>query len=83
VDPLLDGRPLGGQLDAGEIRDLNRVVAQSVHRHNVLRLRLRDLTGNVVFSDDGSGFGAEPEEQAVEAAQGAIVARFTHLNTDV
>ncbi|HEY7948830.1 MAG TPA: bifunctional diguanylate cyclase/phosphodiesterase [Acidimicrobiales bacterium] len=82
VDPLLDGRPLGDRLSPGETRDLDRLVAQSVRRHNVLRLRLRDLAGNVVFSDDGSGYGAKPEDEAVEAAHGAIVARLTHLNTD-
>ncbi len=82
VEPLLDGRPLGDGLSPGETKDLDRLVAQSVRRHNVLRLRLRDLAGNVVFSDDGSGYGVKPGDEAVAAARGAIVARLTHLNTD-
>jgi len=82
VEPLLDGRPLGDRLSPAETRDLNRLVTQSVRRHNVLRLRLRDLSGNVVFSDDGSGFGVKPEDEAIDAAHGTVVARLTHLNTD-
>ena len=50
--------------------------------HEVLRLRLRDLQGNVVFSDDGSGFTQRPEDEALDAAQGHVVARLTHLNSD-
>jgi len=82
VDPLLDGRPLGDRLSPSEDTDLNRLVARSVRTHNVLRLRLRDLSGNVVFSDDGSGFGDKPEDEAVDAAHGTIVAKITHLNSD-
>ena len=50
--------------------------------HDVLRLRLRDLSGNVVFSDDGSGFGDRPEDEALDAAHGEVVAELTHLNAD-
>ncbi len=83
VDPLLDGRPLGARLDRDEITGLDRLVDRSVRSHNVLRLRVRNLAGNVAFSDDGSGFGATPEDDAVAAAHGATVARLTHLNTDI
>ena len=82
VDPLLDGRPLGDRLSADETKSLDRLVARAVRRHNVLRLRLRDLAGNVVFSDDGSGYGVKPEDEAIDAAHGTIVARLTHLNSD-
>ena len=56
VEPILDGRPLRQGLSTDETTDLRRLVQRAVGDHNVLRLRLRDLTGNVVFSDDGSGF---------------------------
>jgi len=61
VEPILDGRPLGDHLSETETDRLDGLVDRSVHTHNVLRLRLRDLAGNVVFSDDGSGFGDAPE----------------------
>ncbi|HXQ62784.1 MAG TPA: bifunctional diguanylate cyclase/phosphodiesterase [Acidimicrobiales bacterium] len=82
IEPILDGRPLGDHLSPAETSELERLVARSVRTHNVLRLRLRDLSGNVVFSDDGSGFGDKPEDEAVDAAHGTIVARLTHLNSD-
>jgi diguanylate cyclase (GGDEF)-like protein len=82
VEPLLDGRPLSEGLSPSETSDLDRLVARSVLSHDVLRLRLRDLAGNVVFSNDGSGFLERPEDEALEAAHGAIVARLTHLNGD-
>jgi len=82
VEPILDGRPLGDHLSETETDRLDGLVDRSVHTHNVLRLRLRDLAGNVVFSDDGSGFGDAPEDEAIEATHGTIVARLTHLNSD-
>jgi diguanylate cyclase (GGDEF)-like protein len=82
IEPILDGRPLGDHLSKTETSQLERLVARSVRTHNVLRLRLRDLSGNVVFSDDGSGFKDKPEDEAIDAAHGVIVARLTHLNTD-
>ena len=83
VEPLLDGRPLDlDAVGAGEQADLRRLVRTAVRSHEVLRLRLRDLQGNVVFSDDGSGFTQRPEDEALDAAQGHVVARLTHLNAD-
>jgi len=82
VEPILDGRPLSDGLSTHERSDLMRLVARSVGQHDVLRLRLRDLSGNVVFSDDGSGFNEKPEDEALDAAHGATVARLTRLNSD-
>jgi diguanylate cyclase (GGDEF)-like protein len=82
VEPILDSRPLTSHLSPDESRDLDRLVTRAVRAHNVLRLRLRDLTGHVVFSDDGSGAKARPEDEAIEAAHGEVVAQLTHLNAD-
>ncbi len=82
VEPVLNGRPLSLGLSPDERADMRRLVATAVAEHNVLRLRLRDLAGNVVFSDDGSGFRDKPEDEALDAAQGEIVARLTRLNSD-
>jgi diguanylate cyclase (GGDEF)-like protein len=82
VEPQLDGRPLGDGLTGRERDDLNRLVRRAVPSGHILRFRLRDLAGRVVFSDDGSGFGMRPEDEALEAAHGEVIARLTHLNSD-
>src|SRR5581483_1040632 len=46
VEPLLDGRPLSAGVSAGERAHLSELVARS-RPNDVLRLRLRDLAGNV------------------------------------
>jgi diguanylate cyclase (GGDEF)-like protein len=82
LEPQFDGRPLGAGLSAAEQARLNRLVNRAVRQGDVLRLRLRDLSGRVVFSDDGSGFGSRPEEEALTAAAGKQIVRLTNLNTD-
>lgn len=82
VEPLLDGRPLSQGLSPTESADLSRLVRHAVRGGDVLRLRLRNLSGQVVYSDDGSGFKEAPEDEALDAAQGTIVGRLTHLNSD-
>jgi len=82
VEPILDGRPLSSGLTPTQVGDLQRLVARAVGGHDVLRLRLRDLAGHVVFSDDGSGFNQAPEDEALDAARGSVVERLTRLNAD-
>jgi diguanylate cyclase (GGDEF)-like protein len=82
VEPVLVGHPLGRGISPTELADLRRLVRRAVGERKVLRLRLRDLAGQVVFSDDGSGFATKPEDEAMSAAHGEIVARLTRLNTD-
>jgi diguanylate cyclase (GGDEF)-like protein len=82
VEPLLDGRPLALGMTRTEQDGLRRLVARAVGGHDVLRLRVRDLAGQVVFSDDGSGFQAKPDDEARNAARGLVVARLTRLNAD-
>ena len=48
----------------------------------VMRLRVRDLDGNVVYSQDGSGLQEAPEDDAVEAADGHVHSEITRLNAD-
>ena len=79
VEPLLSGQPLAQGLTPSEHADLTRLVQRAVRSKDVLRLRLRDLAGNVVFSDDGSGFKEQPEDEAIDAAHGATVAGLTHF----
>jgi diguanylate cyclase (GGDEF)-like protein len=82
VEPLLDGRPLGVGVSADERRALRRLTTSAIGQGGLLRLRVRDLAGNVVFSDDGSGFHARPEDEALEAADGQTIAHLTRLNSD-
>jgi diguanylate cyclase (GGDEF)-like protein len=82
VQPLLDGRPLSAGLTARERDGLSRLGAMALARGEALRLRVRDLNSRVVFSADGSGTADRSDDEALEAAEGHVVARLTHLNTD-
>ena len=82
VEPLLDGRPLSRGLSPTEQAQFHRLARDAVAGGDVQRLRLRDLAGAVVFSDDGSGFHQRPEDEALDAAHGTVVARLTRINTD-
>ncbi len=82
VEPVLDGRPLSAGLSPAEAAAMRRLVARAVGDRDVLRLRLRSLSGRVVFSDDGSGFTQRPEDEALDAAHGHVSARLTRLNSD-
>jgi diguanylate cyclase len=81
VRPLLNGRPLSAGLTAVEIRRLQLLVHGSIGT-TILRLRLRNDTGNIVFSDDGAGDFAPPDDEAIDAAHGKVNARLTRLNSD-
>jgi diguanylate cyclase (GGDEF)-like protein len=82
IEPLLDGRPLSAPLSAVELVGLRRLTDRAVAAGHVVRLRLRDLSGQVVFSDDGSGFGEAADDEAPAAARGTVVVHLTRLNTD-
>jgi len=61
---------------------MTRLVRNVVGSGDVLRLRLRDQAGAVVFSDDGSGFHQAPEDEALDAARGKEIVRLTPFNSD-
>ena len=83
VEPQLDGRPLSAGLSPAENAAMKRLVARAVGGHDVLRLRLRGLDGDVVFSDDGSGFADHgDDDEALDAARGLVLAQLTRLNSD-
>jgi signal transduction histidine kinase/FixJ family two-component response regulator len=82
VEPLLDDRLIAAPLGERERRELRSLVRTAVDRGNILRLRVRNLAGAVVFSNDHSGLREKPEDEALDAAHGEIVSRLTHLNDD-
>jgi diguanylate cyclase len=82
IQPVLNGQPLSQGLTPDESAAMRRLVRDVVASHDVLRLRLRDQAGNVIFSDDGSGFHEAPEDEALDAARGEEVIRLTRFNSD-
>ena len=84
IEPALDGSPIEGRgVSVEQIRSLRRVATTVTRGGDVLRLRIRNLDGDVVFSPDGSGVGDnEDDGAALEAAHGEVVSMLTHLNSD-
>jgi diguanylate cyclase (GGDEF)-like protein len=82
VEPLLDGQPLQQGLTPAEDAALQRLVRYGIDRTGVLRLRVRGTDGLVVFSNDGSGRGTQPEDEVLDAAAGHPVTMLTHMNAD-
>ena len=80
VEPILSGRPLSDGLSGHELAALRHMDAHAVTAHDILALRLHDLSGKVVFSDGGSRFQPRPGDGALEAARGSVVAGLTRLN---
>jgi diguanylate cyclase (GGDEF)-like protein len=80
IAPLLDGGDLRPGLTPAERASLGVNVGSAVSDHDIVRLRLRDLDGDVVYSDDGST--GEADDEALDAAAGRTVAHLTWLNDD-
>jgi diguanylate cyclase (GGDEF)-like protein len=82
VEPVLESSRLADGLTPGATNAMWRLARATSGDHRILRLRLRDLTGKVVFSNDGTGFNSAPEDEALEAAGGEVIAILTRLNSD-
>ena len=81
VAPLLTGHPLAEGLTPAEQETVGRGVGLAIKTGQVLRLRLRDLTGHVVYAQDNSAIGTVDDE-AVEAARRGTITHLTSLNSD-
>jgi len=81
VAPIVQGTDVRNLDPAGRQR-LAAVASKAISGGAVVRLRLRDIHGNVVFSGDGSGFGDAPEDEALSAARGHVEASIKRLNSD-
>jgi diguanylate cyclase (GGDEF)-like protein len=82
VEPRLSGHLLSQGLTPDERASMEALVRTAVGQQDILRLRLRDLSGHVVFSSDDSELKAKPEDDALEAAYGQVEAHLTRLNAD-
>ena len=81
VAPVLVGSDLAGGLSSGQDQALTRSVSETIHDSDVLRLRLRNLAGQVIFTSDGTSSNPDDDE-ALEAAHGETVAHLSYLNSD-
>ena len=83
VEPLLDNtRPLSAGIGSAERAALNRLIRHAKPR-DILRMRIRDLAGQVVYSDDGTGFRhVRPEDEVIDALRGQTATGLTHVNAD-
>src|SRR4051812_28802672 len=81
VAPQLGDQPLSEGLTPGEMKALHRTANLSARSGDVLRLRVRDLAGRVVFSPDGSDLGTI-DDDAIEALEGPTVSQLTWLDAD-
>ncbi|MDQ1501292.1 MAG: diguanylate cyclase [Actinomycetota bacterium] len=82
VAPVLDGHPLSEGLSPAERAGLERMASGAVRGGSVLRMRVRDLNGLVVYADDGSGLNDVPDGEALEAAEGSPITLLTRVNSD-
>src|SRR5690242_5442647 len=82
IAPLFDDRAPTGQLTSAQRRRLDELAQRAVADGAVLRLRIRDRAGRVLFSDDHSGLTARPDDEALDAGHGRIIAVLTRVNAD-
>ncbi|MFI1992896.1 putative bifunctional diguanylate cyclase/phosphodiesterase [Actinoplanes sp. NPDC020271] len=80
IEPLVGS--LEAPLTAEDAGELQRLSASAISSGAVVRLRLRDTAGRVIFSDDGSGTGADVGDEVLDAVRGTVVAHLTRLNSD-
>jgi diguanylate cyclase (GGDEF)-like protein len=84
IEPVLAGRSLNRPLTKRERAKLGKTTQPLLRSGSVLRLRLRDTTGTVVFdaSQPDQAPHGDPEDEAEKAAGGEVVRKLTHLNAD-
>ncbi|WP_375480731.1 putative bifunctional diguanylate cyclase/phosphodiesterase [uncultured Jatrophihabitans sp.] len=84
VSPIISQQPLGASattLPPASRVALSRAVRTTIAAGQVLRLRLRNLAGRVVYASDGSS-ATPDDDNAEKAANGHTVAELTRLNAD-
>jgi diguanylate cyclase (GGDEF)-like protein len=82
IAPAVDSPvPLASRLTTAQQSRVSRAVAPSVLRGSVERVRIRDLAGRVIWSDDSS-LAAAPDADTDLAANGHPVVHLTHLFAD-
>ncbi|MDX6284815.1 MAG: diguanylate cyclase [Frankiales bacterium] len=83
VAPQLGGVSLDKGLPEADVAEMTAISHRIIDEGRLLRFRLRNTRGEVVFSEDGSGFGGEIEDEVLDAARGEVVSLLTRVNSDV
>ncbi len=82
VEPHLGSGPVSTGITPERLQALDNATRRAIDSGEVVRLRLRDETGRVTLSDDGSGFADAPDDEVGEAIAGETVSILTRLNSD-
>jgi len=88
VSPLFTGKRLGQQLSDDEIAALQRMSGPAVASGQIVRLAVRNLSGDVLYASDGdtrpdANAGHESDDGEIgEAAHGEVVSLLTRLDAD-
>jgi diguanylate cyclase len=81
-ETLLDGHDLRSGLTAVERRRVTTFSEQEARGGFVRRLRLHGTDQRVIFADDSSGSGLDPDDEVAEALENETIAEITRLNSD-
>ena len=88
IEPRLNGLAIFSGLSSAETNDMNRVVDTAVRTGSVLRLRLRDLAGNIVYANDNGKIVKQTTNNGTDlgeilgASRGVVFAKISRLNAD-
>jgi diguanylate cyclase (GGDEF)-like protein len=80
--PLLKGKSLKADLVGDGGIDMREITASLVGNRQVLRLRLHDTSGRVIFSNDDSGFSDDIDDEVLESVHGETLSLLTRFNSD-
>jgi diguanylate cyclase (GGDEF)-like protein len=83
AETVLDGSPLVGTISTAESDRLRSFADSELRRGDIVRLRLRDMDGRVVFAAPADAVATEADDEAADALTGTTVAHVTRLNSDV
>jgi diguanylate cyclase (GGDEF)-like protein len=84
VGPTLGTKPLQGSIPPTAAAAIAAAFSRASGEDRLLRLRVRDMTGEVVWSDDGSGHSDADahDDEALDATHGEVVSALSRLNAD-
>jgi diguanylate cyclase (GGDEF)-like protein len=83
VGPQLGTTPLHGSIPAAAGPAIAAAFNRASGENRLLRLRIRDMAGVVVWANDVSGqTDAAPDDEATDAVRGQVVSDLTRLNSD-
>lgn len=84
VGPTLGTKPLEGSIPPSAATAIAAEFRRASGEDRLLRLRVRDMSAEVVWSDDGSGRSADvaDDDEAIDATHGEVVSALSRLNSD-